>query len=390
MGVTVRERPKGSGVWWVFISYRNKKQAKKIGRDKRLATEVAKRIEYRLALEGPKFFEKPPTLNEYVYGWRDQEGEFHPGWFDRVATLSLKASTSRSYRLIIDRHLIPALGSKRLNEITPKMVSDLITDTVKRGKRSQTARNIRTCLSAIMRHAVIPDEYITSNPARGVTVPKPEHEIAAREPDPLTWEEKDRLEETFQKHFPRFYPLVLCGVRTGLRIGELLALKWGDIGFRSRMILVQRNITRGRITTPKSRSSNRHVRMTEQLTKVLTTHRTALKREAMKKGQGNPPEWVFPNNDGTPLNYGNFVNRVWNRAMEKSGLRRRTPHDMRHTYATLRLSKGDTLAEVSKEMGHSTADITYRTYYKWLPKESHSDINELDGKRTKESADRGK
>lgn len=99
----------------------------------------------------------------------------------------------------------------------------------------------------------------------------------------------------------------------------------------------------------------------------------------MRKGRGNLPEWVFPNNDGGPLNYGNFVNRIWNQAMDKSGLRRRTPHDMRHGYATLRLSKGDSLAEFSKEMGHATTDITYRTYYKWLPKESRPDIDELDG-----------
>jgi integrase len=51
---------------------------------------------------------------------------------------------------------------------------------------------------------------------------------------------------------------------------------------------------------------------------------------------------------------------------------------MRHTYATLRLSKGDSLAEVSKEMGHSSSDITYKTYYKWLPRESRTNIDELD------------
>jgi integrase len=78
------------------------------------------------------------------------------------------------------------------------------------------------------------------------------------------------------------------------------------------------------------------------------------------------------------LNYNNFLNRIWNRAMEKTGLRRRTPHDMRHTYATLRLSKGDSLAEVSKEMGHSSSDITYKTYYTWLPRESRTNIDELD------------
>ena len=53
---------------------------------------------------------------------------------------------------------------------------------------------------------------------------------------------------------------------------------------------------------------------------------------------------------------------------------------MRHTYATLRLSKGDSLAEVSKKMGHGNTDLTYKTYYKWLPKESRTNIDELDKK----------
>ncbi|MFC1816826.1 tyrosine-type recombinase/integrase [Thermodesulfobacteriota bacterium] len=61
--------------------------------------------------------------------------------------------------------------------------------------------------------------------------------------------------------------------------------------------------------------------------------------------------------------YSTFIRLVWNKAMEKSGLLKRTPHDMRHTYATLRLSKGDSLAEVSKEMGHGSPEITFRTYY---------------------------
>ena len=99
----------------------------------------------------------------------------------------------------------------------------------------------------------------------------------------------------------------------------------------------------------------------------------------MKNAWKELPEWVFPNEEGGFLNYGNFVHRVWNKAIEKSKLRRRTPHDMRHSYATLRLSKGDSLAELSKEMGHSNPDITYRTYYKWMPKESRSNIDELDG-----------
>ena len=100
------------------------------------------------------------------------------------------------------------------------------------------------------------------------------------------------------------------------------------------------------------------------------------------------PDWDFCNEVGGYLNYYNFVDRIWNRAIEVSGLRKRTIHDLRHTYATLRLSKGDSLAEVSKEMGHSSPDITYKYYYKWLPKESRSNIDELDSEwqKTQQSA----
>jgi integrase len=118
--------------------------------------------------------------------------------------------------------------------------------------------------------------------------------------------------------------------------------------------------------------------MTKQLVDVLKGHRNWMKQEVLRRRWGTLPDWVFCNEHGGSLSYPNSIHRVWNRALEKSDLRRRTPHDMRHTYATLRLSKGDSLAEVSKEMGHASTDITYRTYYKWLPKESRSNIDELD------------
>ncbi len=381
MGVKVKEKVKGSGEWWLFINHNGKRKSKKVGHDKRIAQEAARKIEAKLTLGEMGIDDKsskPPTLKEYVDGWKDSEGKSQTGWYKKVALLSLKHSTYRSYRLIIDETLLPAFGSKPLDEITSRMISDLISEKIKGGLRSSTARNIKNCLSAILRHAVNPDGFISSNPARGVPIPKPEDERQVKEPDPLSWKERAKLEQTFLKEYPTYYPLVICGFRTGLRIGEIIGLQWGDIDFYQKLILVQRNITRGKITTPKSRSSRRHVRMTSQLAELLTQHKKYMAERTLKQGWKSMPEWVFNNEDGTPLNYGNFIHRVWNRGMDKSKLRRRTPHDMRHTYATLRLSKGDSLAEVSKEMGHSTTEITYRTYYKWLPKESRSDIDELD------------
>lgn len=381
MGVKIKERPEGSGIWWIFINHNGKRKAKLIGKNKRLAQEAAKKIEAKLTLGDFNLNEgasKIPTLKEYVDGWTDGTGEKKDGWYDKVAVLSLKNSTYRSYRLIIDHHLIPAFGSKPMNEITSGMISDLVSQKVKGGLRSATVRNIKNCLSAILRNAIEPDKLISSNNARNVRIPKPEDERQSKEQAPFTWAERDKIEETFLNHYPKYHPLVIAGFRTGLRIGELIGLQWQDIDYFNKLILVQRNITRGKITTPKSKSSRRQVRMSAQLIEILKQHKVSIAKQTLKNGWKSMPDWIFINDDGTPLNYGNFIHRVWNPAMVKSKLLRRTPHDMRHTYATLRLSKGDTLAEVSKEMGHSTAEITYRTYYKWLPNESNSDIDELD------------
>jgi integrase len=379
MGVKVKEKVKGSGEWWIFIDHKGKRKARKIGRDKRVAMQAARKIEAKLTLgEMDLETQKPPTLKEYVDGWRDDTGEQRPGWYNKVAVLSLKNSTYSSYRQIIDYHLLPVFGSKPINEITSRMISDFVSQKVKAGIRSATARNIKHCLSAIMRHAVNPDELLQSNPARGVPIPKPEDEQQAKEQDPFTWADRDKIEKTFMESFPGYHPLVFLGFRTGLRIGEIIGLQWQDVDFFQKLILVQRNITRGKTTTPKSRSGRRYVRMTSQLAEVLRRHKIYMAERTLKQGWKSMPEWVFTNEDGKPVNYGNFLFRTWNKAMEKSGMHRRSPHDMRHTYATLRLSKGDSLAEVSKEMGHYSPEITYKTYYKWLPKESRSDIDELD------------
>lgn len=380
MGVKVRERPKGSGVWWIFIDHENQRKAKKIG-SKKVAQEAAKKIEAKLALGDVGLLEEEsatlPTLTDYVYGWEDDDG-FHLGWLDKHAKLALKKSTWTNYETILKAHILAELGNHPLDEITSRKTSDLLVSKLKQGLRSKTVRNIKNCLSSILSHAQQPDGYIEQNPVIGVKVAKPEAEKPARDPDPFSWEDRAMLEQTYKDQFPRFYPMILTGFRTGLRIGELIALQWGDIDLKHKLIRVSRNVAGGRITTPKSKSSIREVRMTTQLMAELETLRIHRKEETIKKGWVDVPDWIFCSEIGGILNADNFRKRVWERAMEKSGLRRRTPHDMRHTYATLRLSKGDSLAEVSKEMGHSSSELTYKTYYRWLPKESRTDIDELD------------
>jgi integrase len=380
MSVQVREKPKGSGIYWLFVCHQGHRKAKRIGPDMDYALEMAAKVEEQLAaaqMPDPAEKKDPcPTLRQYVFGWKD-ELQAYPGWIHEEAKFCLKDSTKTGYRNILKAYILPALGKLPMDEITPKLVKGLVFKLLRQGIRSNTAKNVKNCLGAVLRSAK-EDGYLTSLPTRDIKVPRPEGEEPLREPTPFTWKERDHLETVYRDHYRRYYPLIVCGFRTGLRIGELLSLQWDDLDFFNGLIRVQRNISRGKVTSPKTKSSTRQVRMTSQLKSVLEWHRQQVIAEKLKKGWREMPPWVFVNEEGGFLNYGNFVHRVWNRAITKSGLSHRTPHDMRHTYATLRLSKGDPLAEVSKEMGHGTPIITYRTYYKWLPSESRTNIDELD------------
>lgn len=411
MSVKVKEKIPGSGIFWIFVDHQGMRRAKKVGPED-LARKAARKIEAKLILGDLGFLTEKdspcPTLKEYVNGWQDPDG-YHVGWMKRVAELRLKNSTRKGYQSILDKHVLPAFGNMRIDQISSRQVSDYIYKLFKTGLRSGTIKNIKNCLSAILESAREPDRYIKDNPARGIEIPVPEDEVPAREPNPFTWKERDKIEKTFREHFARHYPFVVCGFRAGLRMGELIGLKKTDVDYFNRLLSVERNITRGKVTTPKSHAGRRQVRMTTQLVEILQEQEKRILEERelrlkmlsdrkqflaaknypeklkvverrIKKDLAGAPEWLFVDEDGNFLNYGNFVSRIWNEAIKKAGLGKRTPHDMRHTYATLRLSKGDSLAEVSKEMGHGTPDITFRTYYKWLPKESRSDIDELDAR----------
>jgi integrase len=135
----------------------------------------------------------------------------------------------------------PASRIRWYKKDTREKVKSLAMGCLSKGQSAKTVQNIIRCLSNLMSHAV-EDELLTVNPALkpGKFVPKISKR---RKVNPLTREEVSRLLITTKDKLPRYYPLFLCAVRTGLRMGELLALQWGDIDWRSRFIDVQRNYT---------------------------------------------------------------------------------------------------------------------------------------------------
>lgn len=369
MGVKIREKPKGSGVWWVFINHQNVRKSKKVGRDRKVAATVAKKIEAKLVLGDFNLDEEPapvvPTFSEYAAIF---EATYMP--------LNLKQSTIDSYKNALKNHLKPVFGKLRLDEITRRDIKAFVIEKQNSGLAPNTVRILRAYLSSVLTQAV-DDELIPINPASNTGRYIRKGETASKRISPFTWEEKHQFEEAVKEHFPRYYPFFVCALRAGMREGELIALKPSDISFSGNYIEVRRNCVRGRMETPKS-GKTRRVEMSEQLAAILAEHQTERKREALKKGWGQPPEWLFYSEEGKMLDVSNFRNRVFNKCLEKAGLRRIRLHDLRHTYATLRIQAGHNIADVSRQLGHRSIRITVDTYYHWMPGSGSQEVNELD------------
>jgi len=124
-----------------------------------------------------------------------------------------------------------------------------------------------------------------------------------------------------------------------MRIGEALALKWGDIDFNGRFVHVQRGLSRMRIETPKN-GKTRRVDMSPHLAETLMAYKVECKKKGFALGLGDTPEFVFTNEKGGFIDLSNWRRRVFNKALENARLRKIRVHDLRHTYATLRIQRG--------------------------------------------------
>jgi len=366
MGVQVRQKIKGKGKpWWVFVSHKGRRTSKQIG-SKGAARNVERKIEAKLALGEFGFEdEKPvPTFQEY-----------YKKYFVMYSKINHKRSTIDSYENVFNKHVMPVFGKEKLNEIKRANIKDFLIQKQTSGLAPNSVKIMKSYISAVLTQAV-DDEIIENNPASrtGKYIKNDNKEGKA---NPFTWDEKVLFEQTAEKHFYKHYPLFLCALRTGMREGELIALKPGDIDFNGGFIEVQRNCVRGTVTTPKN-GKTRRVDMSDQLASFLKTYLTERKLEALKKGWGEPPEWLFYNEDGKLIDVNNLRKRVFYKCLEKAGLKRIRFHDLRSTYATLRIQAGHNIADVSKQLGHSSIKVTVDVYYKWIPGISKDEVNDLD------------
>src|SRR5215471_17477880 len=313
-----------------------------------------RRIELGLEDPNPQPVVEIPTFADYSKNWLNVH-----------AKVNCKQSTYRLNKQILEDHLSPIFGKKKLGEISRADVEAFIADMVRKRQKA-TVRNIVAVLRGILSRAVR-DEIITTN--RASNLGRFQKETSARANAkkivPLSPSEVKTMLEAAERRDLVLYVFLLTAVLTGMRAGELFGLQWGDIDRVNKCIHVKRSASRRRIETPKNHTQRR-IDMADDLLSVLETLRARRKEDWFKQGK-LLPEWVFCTEDGNFVNEYNFRSRKFYPLITKAKLRRFRIHDLRHTYASIMLQNGESLTYVKEQMGHHSIQITVDTYGHLIP-----------------------
>jgi integrase len=180
--------------------------------------------------------------------------------------------------------------------------------------------------------------------------------------------------------------LYVLAITAGLREGELLGLRWQDVNLDAETLSVRQQLTRTRsglsFTSPKGDKS-RSIRLASNTVRVLKHHNKAQKEERLKAGSlWQDTRLVFTTKGGTPVDVGNLTYRSFRPLLERAGLPKIRGHDLRHTFATLLLSKGTHPKIVQEMLGHANISMTLDTYSHVLPTMQDEAIAALEGALT--------
>ncbi len=368
MGVKVREKVPGSGEWWVFINWRGVRRSKLVG-PRETAETVAEQIRARLVI-GDYNFDAP---KEAEVTFRD----YSTDWLENHIKALRRASTHSRYEEALRKYIWPAIGAKRIEDVKRGDVRDLLLKLHKAGKSVAILSLVRDVVSGIMNRAV-DDELIQVNPGRDMMKALGFKRIRHTEVTPFTREEAELVLDTCLKKYPEYYCFMLTAFRTGMRLGEILALKWDDIDWHGRILVVRRSYRNQKISKTKTGRS-RKVEMSGELYEALKWLDARRKEEALAAGRGELVEWIFHAEGGGPIAQ-NSIRYIWHQLLRRAGLHYVKFHTIRHTYASLLLSAGMSMHYVKEQLGHSSIQMTVDIYGHFVPSESKRGVDHLDRK----------
>jgi integrase len=320
-------------------------------------------------------------------------------WLDRwladYMKMNLRPTAYQVYDGNLRLHVKPYVGHITLKELQASDLQRLFNNLLKDGRTAtewdkdatpglalETVSKIRVIVKAALKQAV-DNDLIIKNPASATRLPLAER----KEVIPFTREEAEQFLSTARSN--RIFAGYYLDIFTGLRRGEMLGLMWDDIDFKAPNFEVKRNLVTIKdedtgkyfldFQPPKTAKSRRTIPMTEDLVKVLKSHKARQAAEKLFFGKDYHDEnLVFCTEDGHRIWPRNF-NRQYACLLKSAGIAYKKPHTMRHTCASLLLEAGEELKNVQEILGHSKIGMTADIYSHVLEKTKKKALDKLNG-----------
>lgn len=294
-----------------------------------------------------------PTFKEFAATWVSEK------------EIEWRQSYRGTINVILEHHLLPYFGDKPVGEIERGAIlafrAGLVTKpapkkSVTKGKarKSGTLNRIVGILRQILAEAAI--RFGFANPADGIKRLKVQKEDVV----PFSMEEVQKLLASIR---PDYRDYLVVRFFTGIRSAEAHGLKWKHIDFDRGLMLIRETYFAGRTETTKTDGSQRDIQLSLPVIEALRRQRAQRRGKDAEVAE----HYVFGTRHGRPIDNKNFNDRVWKPLLRFVGLPYRRPYQMRHTCATLWLAAGENPQWIAKQLGHTTTEMLFRTYGRYVP-----------------------
>ena len=286
-------------------------------------------------------------------------------WLETSVKGSVKPITYEAYERMCRVHIVPAIGKVKLSKLTPGHVQSFYQEKLNSGLAPASVRYMHATLHRSLKQAHR-RRLVRENVAAATDPPVPQPE----EIRPLSAEQVKVLLSAASRG--RLEALFVVAVTAGLRIGELCSIQWSDLDMEGRTLRVRRTLSRAkngpRYTTPKN-GKGRSIKLTNMATESLKRYRARQNAERLQVGANwQDDDLIFCREDGRPLTRDILARSHLKPILKRVDLPEDcTPHQLRHTCATLLLSRGVHPKFVQELLGHATIALTLDRYSHWIP-----------------------
>lgn len=296
----------------------------------------------------------------YVEGSKETVAEFVERWLRDWCAGNTSTRTFDFYAQNLRKHVAARIGSTLVQKVTAATLQGVYADLSRDGLHPRTILHVHRGVHRMLRHAA-QWGVVHTNVATLVDAPK----VKATEIETLTPAQVKAV-LTGLRGQP-IYLIALTALATGMRRGELLALRWQDVDLDRGLLRVERSLEQTKragmvFKAPKTRHGRRTITLPASTVAELRVHRRAAQEQRLALGGGKLPDdgLVFANWDGSPRSP-NSLTKAWQLAMGKAKITA-TLHSLRHTHASTLIASGMDVLTISRRLGHGSPAITLTVY----------------------------